>query len=159
MIVPLEQIDGIPLGNELPAQLVEAIDWAGWEDKDNEDIRLLDFGESFYQEHKPKRLAQPGSLKVPETILTDYFDYRVDLWRTGCMVYEDIVSLKEICLQRYKLQIYFFLFTTWPFFYIGGDHLLITQMIGLVEKLPAEWEPKWKSISKIPNDNKPEEGN
>ncbi|KAJ5962603.1 hypothetical protein N7501_007544 [Penicillium viridicatum] len=126
-IEPLKRIDGTPLGNELPAQLIKAAEWTEWIDEDDEDIRLLDFGESFYQGQEPPKLAQPGSLRVPETIFTDCFDYRVDLWRTGCMIY-------------------FFLFTTWPFWYLGEDEVLIFQMIGFVEGLPAEWKSKWESM-------------
>ncbi|KAJ5521292.1 hypothetical protein N7527_005407 [Penicillium freii] len=126
-IEPLKRIDGTPLGNELPAQLIKAAEWTEWIDEDDEDIRLLDFGESFYQGQEPPKLAQPGSLRVPETIFTDCFDYRVDLWRIGCMIY-------------------FFLFTTWPFWYLGEDEVLIFQMIGFVEGLPAEWKSKWESM-------------
>lgn len=31
-------------------------------------------------------MAQPSNLRVPETIFTDRFDYRLDLWRAGWMV-------------------------------------------------------------------------
>ena len=37
-----------------------------------------------------------------------------------------------------------FLFTTYPFWYLGEDEVLIFQMIGFVEGLLAEWESKWK---------------
>jgi serine/threonine-protein kinase SRPK3 len=83
---PLARIDGMPLPNGLPTQLVKAAEWIDWIDEDDEDIHLLDFGESFVQGQEPYRLAQPGSLRVPETIFTDVFDYRIDLWRAGCMV-------------------------------------------------------------------------
>ncbi|CDM28976.1 unnamed protein product [Penicillium roqueforti FM164] len=36
-------------GNELPAQLIKAAEWTEWIDEDDEDIRLLNFGESSYQ--------------------------------------------------------------------------------------------------------------
>ncbi|KAJ5633376.1 hypothetical protein N7490_009715 [Penicillium lividum] len=122
-IEPPKRIDGTTLGKELPAQLIKAAEWTEWIDEDDEDIRLLDFGESFYQGQEPQKLAQPGSLSVPETIFTDCFDYRVDLWRTGCMIYS-------------------LLFTTWPFRWLGEDEVSIIQMIGFVERLPAEWDLK-----------------
>ncbi|KAJ5085091.1 hypothetical protein N7532_009862 [Penicillium argentinense] len=136
---PLTRVDGAPLGNGLPTQLVKAADWGEWIDEDDEDIRILDFGESFFQGQEPIKLAQPGSLRLPETIFTDSFDYRVDLWRTGCM---------QTYLRRYDVKIYFFLFTTWPFWYLGEDDVFIFQMIGFVESLPAEWESKWRSMMK-----------
>lgn len=89
-VEPLTRTDGTPIGNGLPTQLVKAVEWDDWIDEDDEDIRLFDFGESFFQGQEPKKLAQPGSLRVPETIFTDSFDYRVDLWRTGGMVRQHI---------------------------------------------------------------------
>ncbi|KAJ5570480.1 uncharacterized protein N7459_009910 [Penicillium hispanicum] len=126
-IEPLARLDDTPLKKRLPTQLVKAAEWVEWIDEDDEDIRLLDFGESFLQGEEPKKLAQPGTLRVPETIFTKFFDYRVDLWRTGCMIYS-------------------FLFTTYPFWYLGEDEFLVLQMIGFVESLPTEWESKWKSM-------------
>ncbi|KAK1147184.1 hypothetical protein N8T08_001923 [Aspergillus melleus] len=126
-IAPLARIDGTPLENGLPSQLVKATEWTDWIDEDDEDIRLLDFGESFLQGEGPTMLAQPGILRVPETIFTDSFDSRVDIWRTGC-------------------EIYSFLFTTYPFWYLGEVEVLILQMINFVEKLPAEWESEWNSM-------------
>ncbi len=82
----LSRIDGTPLETGLPKQLVKAAEWVDWIDEDDENIRLLDLGESFLQGEEPKQLAQPGTLRVPETIFTSFFDYRVDLWRIGCMV-------------------------------------------------------------------------
>jgi hypothetical protein len=85
-IEPLARVDGAPLENGLPTQVIGAADWVEWIDEDDEEIRLLDIGESFFQGQEPKTLAQPSTLKVPETIFMDRFDFRVDLWRTGCMV-------------------------------------------------------------------------
>ncbi|OJJ85770.1 uncharacterized protein ASPGLDRAFT_65712 [Aspergillus glaucus CBS 516.65] len=126
-IEALARLDDTPLENGLPKQLVKAAEWVEWIDEDDEDIRLLDFRESFLQGEEPKRLAQPGTLRVPETIFTNSFDYHVDLWRTGCMIYS-------------------FLFTTYPFWYLGEDEVLVFQMIGFVERLPTEWESKWESM-------------
>jgi hypothetical protein len=101
-IEPLARVDGTSLGAGLPTQLVKAADWGEWIDEDEEDIRIFDFGESFFQGQEPRKLAQPGSLRVPETIFTDSFDYRVDLWRTGCMVCQHNLPLKQTYL-RYEL--------------------------------------------------------
>lgn len=40
----------------------------------------------------------------------------------------------------------FFLFTAYPFWYLGEDEVLVLQMIGFVERLPAEWESRWTSM-------------
>ncbi|KAJ5520961.1 kinase-like protein [Penicillium fimorum] len=86
-VEPLARIDGTPLDNGLPTQLVKAAGWVEWTDEDEEDIRLLDMGESFLPGEKPEKLAQPSNLRVPEIIFNDRFDYRLDLWRAGCMVH------------------------------------------------------------------------
>ncbi|KAJ5223418.1 hypothetical protein N7468_007960 [Penicillium chermesinum] len=82
-IEPLTRVDDAPLAEGLPTQL------------DDEDIKIFDFAESFFQGQESAKLAQPGSLRIPETIFTDKLDYRVDLWRTGCMVCQRILPLKQ----------------------------------------------------------------
>jgi hypothetical protein len=82
----LVRLDGSPLGPGLPKQLVKAATWDDWTEEDEEDIRLIDFGEAFVCGNLPSKLAQPNGLEAPETIFTSTFDYRVDLWRIGCTV-------------------------------------------------------------------------
>jgi serine/threonine-protein kinase SRPK3 len=82
----LVRLDGKPLNKALPKHLVKIATWYGWMGEDYEDIRILDFGESFVQGAEPKKLAQPGPLQAPETLLAESFDHRVDLWRAGCVV-------------------------------------------------------------------------
>ncbi|KAJ9223810.1 hypothetical protein DTO169C6_3924 [Paecilomyces variotii] len=120
----LARLDGKPLDKSLPKYLVKAAEWVDWVDEDEEDIRILDFGEAFLQGNEPGKLAQPGQLRAPETIFTEYFDYRVDLWRAGLMIYS-------------------FIFTSYPFQYLGDDDVLVAQMIGFVEELPEDWHPQW----------------
>jgi len=50
------------------------------------EIRLIDFGESFKGDDKPKTLNTPLSMRAPELIFEDKWDYRVDLWSAGCAV-------------------------------------------------------------------------
>lgn len=77
---------GSELAPGLPAQLVKKVGWDRWVDEDEEDIRLIDFGEAFPHGTVPAELAQPSDLQVPEKIFTGGFDYRIDLWRAGCLV-------------------------------------------------------------------------
>ncbi|RAH52858.1 kinase-like protein [Aspergillus piperis CBS 112811] len=123
----LVRLDGQPLGNGLPKHIVKAADWENWVDEDEEDIRILDFGEAFIQGNEPKVLAQPGQLRVPELIFTNCFDYRVDLWRAGCMIHA-------------------FIFGSYPFQYLGEDEVLVSQMIRFVGKLPKDWQPIWERM-------------
>ncbi|OJJ72713.1 hypothetical protein ASPBRDRAFT_65046 [Aspergillus brasiliensis CBS 101740] len=114
----LVRLDGQPLSQGLPKQII---------DEDEEDLRILDFGEAFLQGNEPRVLAQPGQLRVPELIFTDCFDYRVDLWRAGCMIHA-------------------FIFGSYPFQYLGEDEVLVLQMIGFVGKLPKDWQPIWERM-------------
>ena len=60
--------------------------WDDWIDEDDEDIRLIDWGETFVHGAEPTKLAQPADLRAPEIIFSGRFDYRLDLWRVGCTV-------------------------------------------------------------------------
>ncbi|KAL2862713.1 kinase-like domain-containing protein [Aspergillus lucknowensis] len=51
-------------------------------------IKLIDFGESFSRDTVPRTLHTPLSLRAPEVIFRDRFDYRVDLWSMGCLLFE-----------------------------------------------------------------------
>ena len=82
----LVRLDDKRLGRGMPKQLVKRAGWDEWIDEDEEDIRLIDFGEAFAHGSEPRKLAQPRGLEAPETIFTDTFDYRVDLWRVGYTV-------------------------------------------------------------------------
>ncbi|KAK9486522.1 hypothetical protein V1527DRAFT_59169 [Lipomyces starkeyi] len=63
----------------------------------------MDLGEGFLQGAEPTALAQPGPLKVPETIFAECFDHSVDLWRAGCTV--GLTNLLEDCQHLlYKLK-------------------------------------------------------
>ncbi|OGM49926.1 hypothetical protein ABOM_001472 [Aspergillus bombycis] len=123
----LVRLDGKALDKGLPKHIVKATEWDEWIDEDDEDLRILDFGEAFLQGDEPRALAQPGPLRVPETIFLQCFDHRVDLWRAGCMIYA-------------------FIFGTYPFQYLGEDDVLVAQMIGFVEELPKDWQQMWKRM-------------
>ena len=82
----LARRDGEPLDEGVPRQLVKTTGWEHWIDEDEEDIRVFDLGEAFLDDAKPEKLAQPSPLKSPETIFTDSFDSKHDLWPVGIMV-------------------------------------------------------------------------
>ncbi|KAI9738413.1 MAG: hypothetical protein M1834_008916 [Cirrosporium novae-zelandiae] len=79
----LARVYGKPLDKGLPKHLVKAREWDDWVDEDEEDLRIIDFGEAFLQEAEPKVLPQLGQLQVPEIIFTECFDYTIDLWSAG----------------------------------------------------------------------------
>ncbi|GAB1207905.1 hypothetical protein APSETT445_006641 [Aspergillus pseudonomiae] len=45
----LVRLDGKPLDKALPKHIVKATEWDEWIDEDDEDLRILDFGEAFLQ--------------------------------------------------------------------------------------------------------------
>jgi hypothetical protein len=65
-----------PLDKALLQYLVKAAEWFGWMD---EDLWIIDLGESFLQGEEPTKLAQPGTLQVPETLFTEPFDHGVQV--------------------------------------------------------------------------------
>jgi len=98
------RVDGRPLGEGVPRQLIKSTEWIGWpyeDDEEDEDIRLIDLGEAFIRERIPEKLAQPGGLQAPETIFTDKFDYRLDLWRAGLTVRLWLLNSCEILPNIY----------------------------------------------------------
>lgn len=53
-------------------------------------IKIVDFGESFLSNNIPHTLHTPLSVRAPEIVFEEKFDYRVDLWSMGCMVSSDL---------------------------------------------------------------------
>lgn len=52
----LVRIDGKPLDDGLPSHIIKATNWDHWIDEDDEDLRILDFGETFRQGAEPEDL-------------------------------------------------------------------------------------------------------
>jgi serine/threonine protein kinase len=70
----------------MPRMLVKTADWDMWTDRDEEDIRLLDWGLAFPVGQAVTTLPQPIDLRSPETFFCASIDFRHDLWRAGCVV-------------------------------------------------------------------------
>ena len=82
----LVRLDGQPIKDSLPKQLVNVAAWEDWIEEYEEDLRVIDLGEAFKHGEEPERPALPHALRVPESIFTDTVDYRQDLWRIGVVV-------------------------------------------------------------------------
>ena len=129
----LARLDGKPLDKGQPSHLIEAVSWDNEIDEDDEDLRIIDLGEAFIQGAEPTRLAQHGPLRVPETILTKKFDYRIDLWRAGVMV-----GLQP--LEPPKR--YFYVDT-----YIGSfTHSYLERFLSYTQETPISWLRKWLTL-------------
>lgn len=75
-----------PLSPGMPRMLVKTADWDMWTDRDEEDIRLLDWGLAFPIGQAVTTLPQPIDLRSPETFFCASIDYRHEMWRAGCVV-------------------------------------------------------------------------
>ncbi|EAQ90408.1 hypothetical protein CHGG_02343 [Chaetomium globosum CBS 148.51] len=119
-----------PLPPNLPRHMVQATGWPSWFEEVDEDICVLDWGLVFPRGERLAELAQPKTLRVPETFFWEGgFDWRVDLWRAGCVIY-GLFYQKELC--RYG----------------GRENLLIHELVMRLGPLPANWQAKWDEMLK-----------
>lgn len=88
------------LPSSMPSHLVKCADWDMWTDRDEEDIRLIDWGLAFQMGQVVASIAQPIDLRSPETFFSAYIDHHHDLWRAGCVVgffYRPLLSSHHLC--------------------------------------------------------------
>lgn len=89
----LKRVDDRPLAKGLPTHLIKSAEWVNWRALETEEIRLLDFGDCFWQGTPLPVKYQPRQFRTPELIFDSGFDERADLWRAGCMVSETIYQV------------------------------------------------------------------
>ncbi|KAK3305126.1 kinase-like domain-containing protein [Chaetomium strumarium] len=130
----LVRCDRKPHHRSMPQQLVQKAGWDMWIDEDKEDVRLIDFGEAFAHGAEHHQLAEPPGLEVPERIFTGRFDYRVDLWRAGCLARHPFHT--GAMDQDAKAV---------PFQSLGDVDVVVAQMIHFVEDLPVAWRRQWEA--------------
>ncbi|KAI9656539.1 MAG: hypothetical protein M1821_004746 [Bathelium mastoideum] len=88
-------------------------------------IKIVDFGQSFTRSTIPQTLKTPLVLRPPEVLFGDNFDYRVDSWSAGCVMFELMTGQP-------------------PFDGIMATHeTLIQQMIESLGELPPRWQEKY----------------
>ncbi|KAJ0110288.1 hypothetical protein J7T55_000721 [Diaporthe amygdali] len=116
----------------LPNQLVQTAKWRLWEDETEEDIRLVDWGSAFAfsETVSLEAMAQPVDLRAPETFFIGKFDYRHDIWRTGCVMY----------MLFYQQN---------PFWvYSADNHFYLSRMMRKLGPLPESWLPRLTELRK-----------
>ncbi|EJP68107.1 serine protein kinase [Beauveria bassiana ARSEF 2860] len=118
--------NGSAAGPHLPRQLVGTARWDDWTNECEDDICLVDFGESFRLEAVPDALAQPIDLRVPETLFGTEFNYKFDLWRLGCVIF-------ALILLRYPTQS------------LEDNSLAVAQMIELLRICHLSGKKRGKS--------------
>jgi serine/threonine-protein kinase SRPK3 len=82
---PVTRKDGNPLEANMPAYLVGPASYPVNLSLPQQ-IKIIDFGESFPSTDVPETINTPICLRAPEVLFEDKLDYRVDLWSAGCLV-------------------------------------------------------------------------
>ncbi|KAJ0122612.1 Serine/threonine-protein kinase SKY1 [Diaporthe amygdali] len=112
----------------MPRMLVKTADWDMWTDRDEEDIRLLDWGLAFPVTQAVTSLPQPIDLRSPETFFCASIDFRHDLWRAGCVIY-----------------VLYFQQSPFPFRH-GTDREFIGKLVEKLGALPPQWNLMWEEM-------------
>ncbi|OPB41810.1 Protein kinase [Trichoderma guizhouense] len=84
--------DGSPNEKGVPEYLIEPVEYTFDKSEILDEIRLVDFGESFLIGHPPKSLYTPMSLHPPELVFRHPLTEAVDIWNLGCTTYELVIG-------------------------------------------------------------------
>ncbi|KAI9835245.1 MAG: hypothetical protein M1837_003873 [Sclerophora amabilis] len=91
----IKRRDGRPLSSSMPRYTVrpQAFPQTGWE------LKIIDLGQekrtAFFFNQKPESIITPDILRAPEMLKACSsleWDYRIDLWALGCLIYELFVG-------------------------------------------------------------------
>lgn len=83
---PVVRSDGGVLTTGVPRYLVWPTSIRAGVPTEGNDVKIIDFGESFQLDDKLESLHTPLALRAPEVLFGDCWDHRVDLWSLGCTV-------------------------------------------------------------------------
>ncbi|KAJ0119902.1 hypothetical protein J7T55_000752 [Diaporthe amygdali] len=113
-----------------PKEIVATSRWGLWDDGPDEDIRLIDWGAAspVDQTVTAEVLPQPLDLRAPETFVVGSLDYRLDLWKVGCVIY-DLIYRERIFIYR-----------------VNDEHFFLKQVIKKVGPLPSDWRSKFEEV-------------
>ncbi|KAI0107101.1 kinase-like domain-containing protein [Nemania sp. FL0031] len=130
------RIDGLPIESYVPPYLVMPTEFPEISIDEglpfSPNVKLIDFGTSFYQDQPPANLNCSVSVQAPEVIFGDPMDRQVDMWSAGCLLYELFTGA--------------ILFPT----YMSSVEIVAAQMVDLDnnDKLPERWEAKAQEMKK-----------
>ncbi|KAI1113555.1 kinase-like domain-containing protein [Nemania sp. NC0429] len=117
-----------PWSPKLPKHLVGCTIWPGWYELDEEDLRLIDMGDTFPVRDTVAKLAQPLDVRSPETFFIGSFDHQHDLWRAGCVIYS-LYYQKKPFEPGYGTEVFF-----------------ILKLIEKLGPLPESWSARWEDL-------------
>lgn len=79
--------DGKSLEGNVPSYLVRP---AQFRKRDmllqSPSVKIIDYGEAFFNNNPPYTLHTPLSVRAPEVIFGDLLNKQVDMWSAGCLV-------------------------------------------------------------------------
>ncbi|KAI1364848.1 putative serine protein kinase [Xylaria arbuscula] len=97
-------------------------------------IKLSDMGGAYFVKEPPAKPITPAGLRTPEYILTGAFDYTMDIWSFGCLLFELLTGRPLFCTPWYPTQTE-----------QDDEHLrLMTARLG---PLPGNLYQHWKTSS------------
>ncbi|KAF5671132.1 CMGC SRPK kinase [Fusarium denticulatum] len=124
--------DGGPLSSNVPTHIVRP---SSFRNKDIQSllvlpsIKIIDFGEAFFNSDAPKTLHTPLPVRAPEIVFGDRLDNRVDLWSAGCLIFELVTGQPPFDVVM----------LTPP--------MLVQQMMELIDDdLPPRWQIRWQEM-------------
>ncbi|KAF2789022.1 kinase-like protein [Melanomma pulvis-pyrius CBS 109.77] len=122
--------DGRPLEPNLPPYLVQTTSYpAEVSLTRHQQIKLVDFGESFFTANAPSKVSTPLCLRPPEAFFGDRLDHRVDLWSAGCMV-----RSFELVVGKPPMNAF-----------LTSRRSIVRQMLKTAsDDLPQRWHWKWE---------------
>lgn len=126
----VQKRDGKCLEAGVPEYVVKPASYGNHSWNLAQDVKIIDFGESFLHTAPPETLHTPLSLRAPEVIFQDNIDYRVDLWSMGCMLFELFVG-----------QPPFDTFLITPAILVGQMREMAT------DELPERWQHEWNTMN------------
>ncbi len=93
--------DGKSLEPGVPTYLVRPTSYPAHVSLSQYQIKIIDFGESFFDDDVPETLHTPLCVRAPEIIFGEKLDHRVDLWSAGCMVRLDTgcTSVSQVAIE------------------------------------------------------------
>ncbi|RDL35257.1 uncharacterized protein BP5553_07188 [Venustampulla echinocandica] len=108
-------------------------------------IKIIDLGQAFFFDRKPERIITPVKVKAPELLLSTNslsWDYRVDLWALGCLVY--VILFYEFFVGK-------------PAFNTLTPKALLLEMTRMVRDPPHRWQSQFNSEEFLNPDGTPRE--
>ncbi|KFH40238.1 Serine/threonine-protein kinase-like protein [Hapsidospora chrysogenum ATCC 11550] len=84
----VRRVNGEKLGSGIPEYLVRPSVYPLSVSSLPDSVKIVDYGESFFDAEPPATLHTPLAVRAPEIVFGDRFDHRVDLWSMACLVFE-----------------------------------------------------------------------